>query len=105
MLLVYTTWPDDETAQKAACTIIGERLAACANILAPMRSLYRWQGAVEVAEEIPVLFKTHEAGGQVLAERLAELHPYAVPAIVILKADAFGPFAAWVQEACAPAEG
>ena len=58
VVLIYTTWPDAETADAAAVEAVERRLAACANRLAPIRSTYRWEGRVEQADETPVLFKT-----------------------------------------------
>ena len=46
MLLLYTTWPDTDTAERAARTVVEEGLAACANMLAAGVSIYRWQGTV-----------------------------------------------------------
>ena len=57
-LLIYTTWPDTESARAFAAEAVEARLAACANILGPMTSVYRWQGAVEQATETPMLLKT-----------------------------------------------
>ena len=55
---VYALFADAAEAERIAETVVTERLAACANILAPCRSIYRWQGVVERAEEVPALFKT-----------------------------------------------
>ena len=81
-LLVFTNLPDRAAAERLADQLIGQRLAACVNILAPCRSVYRWKGAVQHDEEHPMLIKT-------TAERYAELesalragHPYELPEIV-----------------------
>ena len=55
VLLVLTNLPDREAAESLAQTLVERRLAACVNILSPCRSVYRWQGAVEAADEVPVL--------------------------------------------------
>ena len=57
-ILVYTTWPDAETAGAAAAGAVEARLAACVNMMAPVASVYRWEGEIERAVETPVIFKT-----------------------------------------------
>lgn len=77
--------------------VIDERLAACANIQGPCRSIYRWQGRIERAEEVPTLFKT--AQPQRLIARIAALHSYDVPAAVSWDiATAHPPYAEWVAQ-------
>jgi periplasmic divalent cation tolerance protein len=98
-VLVYTTWPDAETAEAAGAAALAERLAACANVLAPMRSIYWWQGALERAEETPMLFKTTRALAGPLKDFLVARHPYDVPAVVALDvADeaSHAPFLEWI---------
>ncbi|TCP15246.1 periplasmic divalent cation tolerance protein [Crenobacter luteus] len=80
--IVLCNAPDDDTASRLAETLVGERLAACVNLLAPCRSVYRWQGAVETAAEVPMLIKTTAERYPALEARLAELHPYEVAEIV-----------------------
>jgi periplasmic divalent cation tolerance protein len=98
-LLVYTTWPDPESARAFAAEAVEARLAACANILAPMTSVYRWQGAVEQAAETPMLLKTTRAAAEALRARFRARHPYDTPAFVALPLDAAAsdaPFLAWL---------
>lgn len=79
--LVHATFADRAEAECVVEAAITERLAACANILAPCASVYRWKGEVERAEEVPVLFKTTpELVGQLRA-RIAELHSYDMPVV------------------------
>lgn len=93
---VYAVFADAAEAERIAETVIEERLAACANILGPCRSIYRWQGAIERAEEVPAIFKTARA--EALVARIAELHSYDVPAIVVWPVEAAWPlYAAWVE--------
>jgi periplasmic divalent cation tolerance protein len=81
-LLVLTNLPDRAAADKLAGVLVDKRLAACVNILAPCRSLYRWQGAVRHDEEHPVLIKTtHDAYARLEAEIRAH-HPYELPEII-----------------------
>lgn len=96
--LVYTVFPDEESARAAARAAIAERLAACANILAPCTSIYEWQGEVTENAEIPVILKTTAAQADALIERIAAMHPYEVPAILswpIVRAP--HAFAKWVN--------
>lgn len=79
---VYAIFADAEEAERISRTVIEERLAACVNILAPCRSIYRWEGKIETAEEVPAVFKTHHWNSDDLIERIAELHSYDVPCIV-----------------------
>ena len=100
LALLYSTWPDPASAQSAATTLLEEKLIACANILAPMTSVYEWRGRVECETEIPALFKTSRATASKARDRLMALHPYEEPAIIGLATDAeasSAPFARWVK--------
>ena len=81
-LLVLTNLPDRATAEKLADTLIQKRVAACVNILAPCRSVYRWNGAVQHDEEHPVLIKTTGERYAALEAAIREMHPYELPEIV-----------------------
>ena len=83
VVTVYAVFADPAEAQRIARTIVEERLAACVNILGPSRSIYRWQGAIETATEVPALFKTTLDKADALIVRVTELHSYEVPAIVV----------------------
>lgn len=82
LLVVVTNLPDQGSAERVAAQLVHERLAACVNILAPCRSVYRWQGAVEHAEEIPLLIKTTRAGYPAVEAAILALHPYELPEII-----------------------
>ena len=97
-LIVITNLPDAETADRVARRVINARLAACANILAPCLSVYRWQGAVETAQEVPVLFKTTRANYPALESSLREAHPYDVPEILAVPATGLPAYLGWVVE-------
>lgn len=86
IILLYTTWPDAPTAEAAARAVVGEGLAACANILGAGVSVYRWQGAVERADETVMILKTGMARAPALRDRIVELHPYELPAVLALPA-------------------
>jgi periplasmic divalent cation tolerance protein len=81
-LLVITNCPDEESANAIALAVIEARLAACVNILPRVQSIYRWQGKVESASEIPLLFKSTAAAYPALEALICEHHPYDVPEIV-----------------------
>lgn len=81
-LLVLTNLPDRAAAEKLADALIENRVAACINILAPCRSVYRWQGAVQHDEEHPVLIKSTQAAYPALEAQIRALHPYELPEIV-----------------------
>ena len=57
-VILYTTWPDAEKAEAVGAEAVAERLAACANIFAPISSIYRWEGAVGRSKEVPMTLKT-----------------------------------------------
>lgn len=99
VLLVLTTLPDAPTAERIAGELVAARLAACVNVLAPVRSVYRWQGAVETADEVPLLMKTTRERYPALEAALRAAHPYELPEIVALPVAAgLAPYLAWVGE-------
>jgi periplasmic divalent cation tolerance protein len=81
-LLVLTNLPDAASARSLAEHVVAERLAACVNILAPCHSVYRWQGKVEQAEEVPLLIKTSADCYAALEAAIRARHPYELPEIV-----------------------
>src|SRR5689334_18353988 len=81
-LLVLTSLPDRQAAEKLANVLIEKRLAACVNILAPCRSVYRWKDAVQNDEEHPVLVKTTAERYAALEQAIRTSHPYELPEIV-----------------------
>ncbi len=106
IVLLYSTWPDAESAEAAGAAAVAARLAACANVLAPMRSIYRWKGAVERAEETPMLLKTSQAHAAALKDFLVARHPYETPAVVAVPVASEGShaaFLAWVTAETGPA--
>lgn len=98
-MLIYTTWPDAETAERVGAEAVAERLAACANLLAPMVSIFRWEGALDRASEIPMILKTTAEASERLRDYVISRHPYDTPCIVALPvlADGSNPaFLAWI---------
>jgi len=81
-LLVLTNLPDRAAAERLADTVVQNNLAACVNILAPCRSVYRWKGAVQHDEEHPMLLKTTAERYPALEQALRAGHPYELPEII-----------------------
>lgn len=81
-ILVITNLPDRDAARQLADRLMAERLAACINILAPCESVYRWQGKIETAQEIPVLIKTLKAHYDKVEKTIRQCHPYELPEII-----------------------
>ena len=79
--------------------MVEERLAACANLLGPCRSIYRWKGAVETADEVAAIFKTTAAEADALIVRVVTLHSYEVPCVVSWPIDKLASaYASWVED-------
>ncbi len=83
-LLVFTTLPNADKAHEVAKTLVEERLAACANLLPAVRSIYRYQDKLQDEYEVMVLFKTRAENVERLKARLLELHPYEIPEILAI---------------------
>src|ERR1035437_464748 len=99
VLLVITNLPDAASAQALASSLIEQRLAACVNILAPCRSVYRWQGKIEAAEEVPLLIKTTAERYAALELAIRAQHPYELPEIVAVPLSGGLPaYLSWVAE-------
>ena len=84
-LLVLTNLPDRASAEKLADLLVGGRLAACVNILAPCRSVYRWKGELQYDEEHPLLIKSTEDRYAELEAAIRANHPYELPEIVAVR--------------------
>jgi periplasmic divalent cation tolerance protein len=85
--VVLSTCPDAGTAEAVARALVDERLAACVNLVPGVRSIYRWQDAVEQADEVLLVIKTTEAKVDALTARIAQLHPYEVPEVIAFAAE------------------
>ena len=98
-VLVLTTLPAEGDPEALARKLVDERLAACVNILPPMRSIYTWQGATEHATEQQLLIKTATHRVRDLETRLKELHPYDVPEFLVISVlDGSSDYLSWVAE-------
>jgi len=87
-ILVFSTFPDADTARRVGRTVVEEKLAACVNLLPQIESIYRWKGAIETASEVLALIKSTTWKYQLLEARIRELHPYEVPEIISVRIDA-----------------
>ena len=102
-LLVLTNLPDRAAAEKLADELLGKRVAACINILAPCRSVYRWKGAVQHDEEHPMLIKTTHERYPALEQALRAAHPYELPEIIALPVEQGLPaYLDWVASETTP---
>jgi periplasmic divalent cation tolerance protein len=97
ILLVLTNLPNTDAARTLAGHLVASRLAACVNILAPCQSVYRWQGAVEDASEVPLLIKTSATAYPALEAAIRAHHPYELPEIIAVPVSRGLPdYLAWV---------
>lgn len=99
--IVYAVFGGREEAETVARAMVERRLAACANVLAPCRSFFRWEGAIEEAEEVPAIFKVSADGAEALIEAIAAMHGYDTPPISSWQAGhVWRPYAEWVEREC-----
>jgi len=97
--LVLSTCPNKDVAEKIACEIVTDKLAACVNILPEIKSIYSWQGKIEHSNEVQLIIKTKAALFQTLSERIIQLHPYDVPEIIALDiVQGNHPYLQWIDE-------
>ncbi len=100
---VTTTLPGRAAADRIAATMVEERWAACAQVVGPLDSTYRWEGNVERATEWYCHLKTTLAGAPGLRARLRELHPYDMPEIVAVPiVDGDPGYLRWIEASVAP---
>ena len=99
ILVLLSTCPDAATAERIGRELVGASLAACVNVVPGLRSIYRWNGAVQVDEEVLMILKTSADRLSEVRERLVDLHPYDVPEVVALPvADGHHPYLQWVVD-------
>ena len=96
--IVLTSCPDEACAERIARTLVEEGLAACVNILPPMRSIYRWKSKIEDAAEQLLVIKSAVARFPAIRDRLRTLHPYELPEIIAVPiADGLPEYLAWLN--------
>lgn len=82
--LIYVTCETHDEAMKIAKIAVGDRLAACANILGDITSVYWWEETIQEGQEVAVILKTRSDLVEKLTERIKELHSYECPCVVAL---------------------
>ncbi len=101
--LVFCTCPDAESATRIAEGLVGERLAACVNLVPGLTSIYRWQGTIQRDQEVLLLIKTTAERLPALTATLRGLHPYEVPEIIALPiAEGLPDYLNWVTTCTQP---
>lgn len=96
-IFIYVTVLSEAEAQKIAEAVVASRLAACANILPGMKSVYRWEGKIEQGSEAVIIFKTRAALFSAVEARVRELHSYETPCIAALPlTEVSAPFMQWI---------
>lgn len=98
VLLVLTNCPEEHSADRIALALVEQGLAACVNRLAPIASIYRWQGNVERASEVPLLIKTTRERYGDVEQAIRHLHPYDIPEIIAWPiAAGHGAYLRWIE--------
>jgi periplasmic divalent cation tolerance protein len=101
VLLALSTFPDQESARRISNELVTKKLAACANILPGVESIYRWKEKIESGNETLMLFKLSEDRQSAFQEKLRSLHPYDVPEIIFVPISSGLPeYLRWVTENC-----
>lgn len=96
--LVFTTCPDVSTAESIAQALVDERLVACANVLPPIRSFYRWRGQTESAAEQLLILKIRARDYSAVEQRIVALHPYELPEVIAIPiASGLAGYLAWIE--------
>ncbi len=99
VLMVFVTAPDRDAALALARRVVEERLAACANVMPDVTSVFRWEDSMREDREVLLIFKTGAERVGALIERISDLHPYDVPEVLALSVEAgHEPYLEWVRE-------
>lgn len=98
VMVALTTTPSADVAESIGRSLVEERLAACANVVPGVTSIFRWKGSLERESEVLVVLKTTAAKVEALERRLVELHPYEVPELIAWPIEAgHGSYLDWVR--------
>jgi periplasmic divalent cation tolerance protein len=101
--IILTTTGVEEHALSIARVLVSERLAACVNIVGPIRSVYRWRDAVEDEREYLLIIKTRATLYMKVERRVRELHTYEMPEVLAVTADRGSPpYIKWLLESTGP---
>lgn len=99
--VILMTAPGTEVAESMVRALVGEKLAACGNIVRGVTSIYRWQGEIQTDAEVLIVLKAVARAVPALVARAAELHPYDVPEVLAMPVlTGHEPYIAWVRESC-----
>ncbi len=102
-LVVLITVPDRGHADRIADVLVGERLAACVNIVGPIQSVYRWEGKVSRDEELLLVVKTTRARYHALEARVLATHPYQTPEVIALPIEqGAAAYLSWIRTETTP---
>jgi periplasmic divalent cation tolerance protein len=105
-VLVYTTYPSLVEAEKGGRKIVEAGLAACVNIVPAMRSIYRWKGAIEAADEVVMIVKTRASLAERVTAAVKASHSYETPAVLVLPVSGGNqPFIDWILAETAETAG
>ena len=97
-LIVFVTVPSREAGEQIAEAVVGEQLAACVNVIGPIRSIYRWQGELCRDDEHLLLIKTTRTRYAALEARVTALHSYDVPEVIALPIEmGSGAYLEWIR--------
>ena len=99
MLIVFSTFPNEEKAREIVRCLVDEGLIACGNLLPAVRSIYRWKGVVHEESEVMAVLKLSRAAYPAVQQRMRELHPYELPEVIAIPVESALPeFLGWVAE-------
>jgi periplasmic divalent cation tolerance protein len=99
VVAVFSTFPNSDKAAEVGRTLVSEKLAACVNVLGPVRSIYSWKGELCDDQETLAIIKTTREAFDAMKTRLVALHPYEVAEVIALPVEAgHAPYLAWVAD-------
>lgn len=102
-VILYCTAETRDEALAVSRALVAERLAACANILGPITSVYEWQGEAVESSEVSFIIKTSAEKSKAAIERIAALHSYDCPCVVTLNGEGgHEPFLSWIRQQTGP---
>jgi periplasmic divalent cation tolerance protein len=99
LTMIYSTCPNQETAEAIATTLLSKKLAVCISISSPVTSFYHWDGTLHKDLEVQLFIKTNKPNVASVFEAITKLHPYQVPCLLEIPLDAVGePYSKWASE-------
>ena len=98
-VLIYSTFPSVDEAQRIGGVLVDARLAACVNVFPGMVSIYEWEGVRETADEVAMIIKTRAGLQEQVMTEVKRLHPYDVPALLVLPTQGgSAEYCAWILQ-------